>query len=537
MVERGSSIGWFPDSDHIWVISQHLYQKEEVESGLNRSTIHIKDIDSLIRAFDMAPKHNKEPMVSCVIFNDLPEHIKTSADEVKGILELASSIKVYEVGRTSQWIDGSHEFGNLNALIKMSKGMDRSKFIIDLPVEDKQRSVLESLEADIGVAESKIKDKDAYVKQLNQTVETLERGIMDLEAQIKHEYKPREQKYTQRLDSLKDRLDEVNIELEAERRKSYEYAEINKNLNNKSVDDTYTIEALQNKLEKSKSQVGVLQREIENRDQELSNYQKRMHGILSTAVDGEKYVILERDLQAEQEKVKQYENELKYASVRVREYEIDNEYLRGQISTMRKGQLTSNVLGRTLTLDHYRLKNTDLVYIKVIDNLPYHRLAGQMLFEELLTRYNNRVNMVIIKNDEGMDNQFFDGLPLYKDFNEISQGVNQFRLHPHTTMFTGLDNYESEVDCLYVIDYIKNNDYLLESLARETVMTMVRYPDMVKDGQLGLKGNPLTIGTESIYDLKFNPKIDASTIKTNRHHMLRILVSDWADRLNIRRGY
>lgn len=537
MVSRETTVGWFPDSDHIWVITQHLFQKEEVETGLNRAAVYIHDLDSLIKAYNLAPKHNGLPMVSCVIFNELPDLIQTYAGEVKDMLELADTVKVYEVGRESQWIKGSYMYGSLAALIKQSKGIDRTKFIVDLPQDDKQRSVMESLEADIGVAESKVKDKDSKIQELESTIQKLSMRIKDLEATIEHDYRPRESTYTQQLEQLSERLSETGIELEAERRKSYEYSEINKNLNNKSVDDNYTIEALQNKLDKSKSQVAVLQKELENRDSELTSYQKRMHGLLSTAVDGEKYVLLERELQQERDRVEQLNNEVKYASVRVREYEIDNDHLRGQISAMRKGQVTSSILGRTLTLDHYRLKNTDLVYIKVIDDLPYHRLASLMLFEELKLRYHNRVNMVIIKNDEGMDNQFFGGMPLYKDFNDLEQGVDQFRLHPHTTMFTGLDSYESEIDCLYVLDYIKNDDYLLESLARESVMTMVRRASMVKDNQLGLKGIPLTMGKESIYDLTYSPQIDSSTLQSNRHQLLRVRVQDWADRLNIRGIY
>lgn len=537
MVSRETTVGWFPDSDHIWVITQHLFQKEEVETGLNRSTVYIHDLDSLVKAYEMAPKHNGMPMVSCIIFKELPDAIQTYAGEVKEMLELADTVKVYEVGRDSQWIKGSYSYGTLAALIKQSKGIDRTKFIVDLPQDDKQRSIMESLEADIGVAESKVKDKEIKIKELESTIQKLNMRIKDLEATIEHDYRPREATYKKQIEQLTERLSETGIELEAERRKSYEYSEINKNLNNKSVDDNYTIEALQNKLDKSKSQIAVLQKELENRDSELTSYQKRMHGLLSTAVDGEKYVLLERELQQEKERVAQLNNEVKYASVRVREYEIDNEHLRGQISAMRKGQVTSSILGRTLTLDHYRLKNTDLVYIKVIDDLPYHRLASLMLFEELKERYHNRVNMVIIKNDEGMDNQFFGGMPLYKDFNDLEQGVDKFRLHPHTTMFTGLDSYESEIDCLFVIDYIKNNDYLLESLARESVMTMVRRASMVKDEKLGLKGIPLTMGKESIYDLTYSPQIDSSALQSNRHQLLRVRVQDWADRLNIRGIY
>src|SRR5699024_11411974 len=58
---------------------------------------------------------------------------------------------------------------------------------------------------------------------------------------------------------------------------------------------------------------------------------------------------------------------------------------------------------RTAILDHIELKSTDLVYIKVVDNLPYHRSAVSELFTQLDEHYNGKAKMVIINYDDGLN--------------------------------------------------------------------------------------------------------------------------------------
>lgn len=531
--EGMSTVGYFPDDEHIWVMTDSMYMKEEVENGLNRRTVRVHSLDTIINAFEQAPKKNGQPMASVIIFSELPEEIKYVMSEVKSIFEVTPSIKVYEIGR-DKWMENSFEFGTLNALVTKSKGVSRSKYIKELEPTDKQKEVLESLEADLAIEKDKKGNKEKEIQALNNLVDELKRQNADLQAQIEYELLPSDKESKRQVDEFRVKLSEMEIELETERRKSYDYNEKNKDLNTQVMDSEYTISALKQKLEKNNSIIQSLQNELVQRDNELSEYNKRIQSMMSTVVDGEKYVQIEKNLQQEKIKTRTLEQQLTEAHIHIREKEIDTKELNDTIVAMRKGKLTGEILGRTLRLDHYRLKNTDLIYIKVINELPYHRLAVQMLFEDISDRYDNRAHMVIIKNDEGYDNKMFKGLPLYRDYTEVDVDTKQYRLHPHTTMFTGLDNFEINIDCLFVVDYIQNDDYLLESLARETVMTMVRYPDMLKDTDLDLRGNPLTIGSESIFDLGFDPRIHGSNLRKTRHDLLRHKVYQWTDRLNVR---
>src|SRR5699024_7817273 len=124
-----------------------------------------------------------------IIFSELPEEIKYVMSEVKSIFEVTPSIKVYEIGR-DKWMENSFEFGTLNALVTKSKGVSRSKYIKELEPTDKQKEVLESLEADLAVEKDKKGNKEKEIQALNNLVDELKRQNADLQAQIEYELMP-----------------------------------------------------------------------------------------------------------------------------------------------------------------------------------------------------------------------------------------------------------------------------------------------------------------------------------------------------------
>lgn len=532
MSQNDKLMGYFPDNEPIWVISQHLSQKDDVEQGLNRKTFYIRDLNDLVKAVESAPKHNGQTYASLILFKDIPELILNELEEFLKVFNIQGTIRVYEIGR-EKLIKNSFEFGTLIELIATAKGVTRTQYVNELDPEDKQKNVLMSLEVDVQIEKDKVKTKEQKVDELQELLDEAINKIKDYETHLNYTVKQQQRDSKKLLELTNYELQTSEAELEAERKKSYEYSEINKTLNEQAMEDKYTIDALNNKISKLERTLEVLNDEMERRDKELAEYQLRTRNLYRTSVDGEKYVLLESELEQEKRKYKALEEDLRLANTRYRETQIDMEVLKDQISSMRKGMITQEILGRTTILDRRRLTNTDLIYIKVIDNLPYHRLAIQYLFEELQSRYQNRAKMMIIKQDDGLDNYLFNGLPLYKSLEEVEYEVDQFRLHPHTAMFTGMERLEYTVDCILVVDYIMNNDYLLQTEARGSIFTMVRKPEMLRDVRLELKGLPLTMGPESIFNLEYDALIGNSMIRENRREVLRNKVAIWASKLNI----
>lgn len=474
------------------------------------------------------------PLASAIVFKDLPESIDKQIGEVKRVFDIAKTVKVYEIAR-DPWIERAYKYATLRELVRDAKGLRRSQYIYELDPNDKQKEVLESLEDELSIEKKKYTDKEEELFELKKKMQELTIQKNALEDKLKHQIGPEMKQYESQVEEYRRKVEDIETDLASERRKSYEYSIQNNELQTTLVDNKFLIEALEAKLDKSEQIAEDLRIEIGKRDREIREYTVRMRQLLSTAVDGEMYAVLEHDLQDKEKRIKELETINHNIQVLQKQTELDNDKLKEQVNLMRNSQMAMEIVGRTTQLDHYQLKTTDLVYIKVIHELPYYRLALSMLFNELKERYGtDKVDFVVIKQDEGMDKELYRGWPLITDFNELDGYTRQYRLHPNTTMFTGINKYEDSIDCILVLDFIQNNDYFLDTLARKSVMTMVRYPQDVKDSRLGLEGSPLSIGPGSIYNLEFDDKIYRAQIRETRHNMVRNKVRDWASRLNIK---
>src|SRR5699024_8131675 len=126
-------------------------------------------------------------------------------------------------------------------LVTKSKGVSRSKYIKELEPTDKQKEVLESLEADLAVEKDKKGNKEKEIQALNNLVDELKRQNADLQAQIEYELMPSDKESKRQVEEFRVKLSEMEIELETERRKSYDYNEKNKDLNTQVMDSEYTI--------------------------------------------------------------------------------------------------------------------------------------------------------------------------------------------------------------------------------------------------------------------------------------------------------
>ncbi len=63
-------------------------------------------------------------------------------------------------------------------------------------------------------------------------------------------------------------------------------------------------------------------------------------------------------------------------------------------------------------------------------------------------------------------------------------------------------------------------------------MTMVQASHLVND-IVGLKGSPLSVDRDSIFNLNFDPNIANSGFVENRHATLMNKVTEWYHKLNI----
>lgn len=532
--------GAFPEKMEVWLIHENLSTLEEFEEVFHRKVRYIKTLDDLIEAVELSPKYTLENSVqfiyaSVIFYKAMPASIISELTQVKKVLDIVQKLNIYEVARDDQAFEGSYVYGSLHQLEKEYKGLSRSAYISDLPSEDKQKRVLEELDVELHrVKDALTKQEEGYAKLAKEYKDLLKRN-KDLESQIDTEVninaKAREEELEDTRRSLVDVKDRLDI---AEKTLLKRKQEIQV-LTDERDSLEYTKETLEQNIVRLRDDVKLRDEDYAELEDEYRTLQEQLADLRLKTSDGERFELITTELASVKLALKTAEKELRQTRISFKNEELRNQDLQRTIELQRRGQIAEEFTGRTAILDHIELKSTDLVYIKVVDNLPYHRSAVSELFTQLDEHYNGKAKLVIINYDDGLNKYRYDGINVYRALDDVDIREKKFLLHPNTSMFTGGERFEEHVELLLVVDYTGGNDYLVTSIALENVFTMVRYPSMMKDDKLGLQGSPLTLGSESVYDLTYDSRIATSGIRTNRLTLIEIKVNEWMNQLKLRR--
>jgi len=532
--------GAFPEKMEIWLITEHVTYINEFEEIFHRKPRYIRDLNELIQAVDQSPKYtvgetNQQYVYASVIFyKALPSNIVSELTNVVNILDIVEKINVYEVERDDQLYEHSHIYGSLTQLEKDYKGLDRSEYIHDLPEEDKQKRVMEEMDLELARVKENLKMREENIVKMTKEYKELVKKNNDLKAQIDTEVNIHSKEREAELEESKRELRRLRDELDLAQKSLLSRRQEIKELEDKNFDLEYTRDALENQVNRLKDDIQLKDEDYTSLEEDYRNLQEERADLLLKTSEGEKYEVILDDLESVRLRLEATEKELRDTRILFREEEIRNKDLENTIEMQRRGHITEEVMGRTAILDHMTLKNTDLVYIKVVDSLPYHRSAVNALFEHIDEQYNNKARLMIISYDDGLDKYRYEGLNVYRALEDVDIRDKMYRLHPNTSMFTGGHQYEENIELLFVVDYTGGNDYLIQTESLSNIMTMVRYADMLKDERLELRGIPLTLGAESIYDLTYNPRIANLGLAKTRKKVLDHNTKDWLERLNLR---
>lgn len=521
---------YFPDNEPIWYIGESLSDRKELNDGLNRESIKIDDLNQLIQNVEMSAVNN-EPYASVVIMPEIPINLKTNLTMLKTALDAMKKVKVYEINR-----DPLFEYGqsvpSLYKLKEYSFEKTRSENIKTyVDPTDRQAELMRSLEIDLGIARNKEKELNEIIENCKKEIADLNSVITELTADIDEKYMYKINTLSKKNEELEDTLSNIQIDLSTERNKTTEYA---KDLSAKTEELSslkYTIQALEKKIEEQKNKQGILKSEKLKLLETIDKLEVIQRRLKSTTVDEETFIILSKEIQEKDIEITRLESIINDLNVTIKTKDFEIKSLQTTINNLRNGESDIMSSGRTYALDNATLKTTTLLYIKVIEEIPYMKQYIDVFHNALESYLNQKGLLVILKNDDGMDNVLFKGLNVLANFNDIQKGKNKYRMYPSTTMFNGLKNLEENFDFIIFVDYMENTNYYLRSDVTEKFMNTVNHSKKIR--QYGLKGNAISLDSDSIVDIKYNQTIANMAMKENRDTKVLFNVSDWIKNLNL----
>ncbi|MFV1457266.1 hypothetical protein, partial [Bacillus mycoides] len=444
-------------------------------------------------------------------------------------LKTLKGIRVVEVGIDDEVFEDAKRFGTIRAMLKFAQEDRREGQIRNLDTTDKTKELILGLEVDLNAAKAKILKLEEEKRIVEEKDKEKLQLLVDMRGQIKHELMPDLTRFKKRSEELDEEVKRVRHELSIEIEKSSYYVKEKDELLRENRDLDFKLKGLERFYEGKDEERKKLVVKIEGLKRDLEALEKEKLQILQSRIDEEVYAENIKALDKARESIRNLEEELVEARIELSSKSVEISHKTREIDELRKGSDVLSTVGVTTLLDSCTLERTDVVYIKIFNELPYHKLAIQMLFEMVAKRVTGLSHLMLLKVDEGLDNKYFKGVPIVGRLGDVKPEDRVFRLFPSRSMFTGVERFARNVGMLMVVDYVQNDKYYIKSNAREQYITMVQRSSYINE--YGLKGTPLSLDDDSIFDIKWDSRMARTGMQENRHDQLRIKVEEWVKRI------
>lgn len=174
---------------------------------------------------------------------------------------------------------------------------------------------------------------------------------------------------------------------------------------------------------------------------------------------------------------------------------------------------------------------TSIFYFKVINQPPYFKSLIQSL-NRLITP-NGKTLIIIIRELDDISKHFYSGINEYNNLDEVDVklGETVILLKPSKLMLTENEEFYSNYKNIILLDYSRSLKVLIKGL---NVFTIYTYMNEAEKDILGLEGMTLTVGKNSIVDLKYDVGFENDRTGFTKKLFVDKKVKNWLTNLGIR---
>lgn len=415
--------------------------------------------------------------------------------DVDSFLDDANNIHLESVATST---DVNEEAQNIIRSLQTSKNKYQAKY--EQTLQEK-----EELEKELQVAKDSVKNFEGKIAYYEQKISDAD----ELSAESKKTVEDNQAK-----------LDNLTTGLDQSRAKVAEYED-------KIIELQAKLEGERDTVKELSSQNNILEVQIQDKETELQDVREQNQRLLSAKTEVEGMSELQASHRAMIEKneaLKQTIKNLKQDKV-VLENKVDR--YQDDIEKIRKGYRDYSQVGYSNVFQTIELKETNVLYFKVLESLPYHRFYIQKIAEILrsLVPATTHVVTCMLKVDQEKDRERFGGeYTFISDLSGINGSHDNYYLIPSKRMGENVEEFEKSNTILILIDYIDNDKYYLETKG------LIDYYHIEKDSRVeskvyGLKGLPISYDHRSVLDIKYNRSFE-SLSSENKEEYINNRVAD-----------
>src|SRR5699024_2033113 len=459
---------------------------------------------------------------SDILTKETPPEIRQNFSQVIELLEL-TGVNVFEI-KIDKTVKDAYRFHSITDFLKFARNQRRKERISHVKDEE-QRTILEELQVETDAQKEVIQELEGKIKTTEEEMEKISFEYDGLKQEIDTVYKVERDEAVEQKRTLEENIEDLQRRYDTEKRKNESYRQEKDEALNELTDLRVERESYKQVYREKEAEIRKLKRKLDNKERKIREVIKEKEELFSSRVDSEEHVVLSNELDKVRKEKESLEDYIAKLYVKHEQRRFEMESLQDEIHFLREGEENLQSIGRTLNVDKHVFNKLDLVYIKVFDDLPYFRKAAKMFFERLAERYEGTSHLMILRHDDGLDSEYFEGVPLWSKIGDIPEEDKIIRKFPNPYIFTGADKWEKEVDFLMIVDYMKNDEYYATTQSKEKVMTVVRRDTDIED--YGLKGSPIALEGRSVYNIKYSEQIDMTKLPSNREARLEGRVNEW----------
>lgn len=324
---------------------------------------------------------------------------------------------------------------------------------------------------------------------------------------------------------LRDTKTHNELELENIRHRA---TEAENNFHDAHIDNL----AYKKKVTQLHNEIESLKSEVEIKENHISELKKEYENLLHRMSQFNNYDDIVGDFQSTKREVEAMRDKYEQEQIKRRQAELALADVQERLIAIQKDEATIEQLGRSVSISKVNLNGVNVYYFKIIQEIPYLNSHIQTFIRLLSENTSQIVKTCIIRFDEGLDADYFGNIPIFKNLEQAREsGAVSFRLFPSLQMFGGKEYFEDTVDTLIVLDYTRNNKYLIntDSVYRKfNVVTTTK----VKN-RLGLEGTTISTSEDADIRLVYSDEIATSRVKENKQGFIESEVRNWLRRVGI----
>lgn len=496
----------------ILYLSDSLPDKEQIEDGLRRELTVVRTVEDFV--LGVQDSLMRQSRLNVILTSKPTSDIKANYD---GIITGIGDVQAqgYDVLFVTIGLEGKLHpfelnFGNITTFISYAREYNRDSHIKDMLNSDneedtKQAEIMASLLNEISAKKEHIEELEKSVKEKSQEIVDLKATVTKMEYDVSHRYVHELDLKTTTIERMELEIREITRRLGIEEKKVSTYEkEVNK-LREDGINQQTDIYSLQALVQEYKDDIELLRNKIQRLESELERKDEFEKELYSTRIDKEKYIKLTDELNKQRQEKETLQEDLMKEKINHNTTRLKLNDLNDEVMKLRQGDIDISSHGRIPQLDKHTFGTLNLFYFKVIKELPYLKSSLTVLVDTLKEIYGKDTVVCILKYDDGLNSELFDGVEVYGALGDVPRGTSKFLLYPSHKMFTRAEEFEPRFNTVVFIDYMQNTDYYVSTSGVERYYNVVRYSKDVD--RLGLRGNKISLESDSILDLRYDKKI------------------------------